>query len=82
MTDNNFDLVKNLLTEKFGITDNLVAISAKLVEDLNLSQIEISDLIALCAQEAKIQLPEDLELNSLKSVADIVNFIEQNSNEL
>lgn len=76
----NFDKIKKFLSERFGVTDTIITQEAELLEDLNLSQIEILDLVTLLSQELHFSLPE--ELPKIETVEDLITLVEQQSEEL
>lgn len=80
--DNSFDKIKELLSEKFGVTPNLITLSASLRSELNLSDLEITDLISLCTTIFQLKLTEDINLDNFKTVGDLDNFIEDTSEDL
>lgn len=80
--DNSFDKIKELLSEKFGVTPNLITLTASLRSELNLSDLEIADLISLCTTIFHLKLTEDINLDNLKTVGDLDNLIEDTSEDL
>lgn len=74
--------IYQILTEKFGISESLITTEATLTAELNLSPIEISDLIALITNEFHLRIPEDVDIEQIKNVNDLNNFVEQYSDEL
>lgn len=76
----NFAKIKKFISERFGVSDTSITQEAKLIEDLNLSQIEILDLVTLLSQELHFSLPD--ELPKFETVGDLINLIEQQNEEL
>lgn len=75
-----FDRIKKFLSERFGVTDTSITQEAKLLGDLNLSPIEIIDVVTLLSQELHFSLPE--ELPKIETVEDLTSLVEQQSEEL
>ncbi len=82
MNDDHLKIIKSLLAEKFGIEESQIQPSSQLSGDLNLGKIEIIDLIELLSSRLKLTLPEDLSIESIISVSDLLNMIEQQSLEI
>lgn len=80
--DNYFSKIKKIISEQCGVSENLINSSAKLTTDLNLSELEISDLLVTLSKEFKFQLPEELNLSTIETIDDIINLIEQHTQEL
>jgi len=81
-TNDNYNKIKSVISEKFGVTDNLITPEAKLTEDLNLSYLEVADLLSLMAKEFNFQIPEDVNLENILTVSDITSIVEQYADEL
>ena len=75
----NFPKIKELLSERFGLDENTITLPAKLKGDLNLSQIEILDLLIFLSKKFHFQLPD--ELPPVETVEDLTSFVEQNSDD-
>ena len=76
------DKLKHILTEKFGIEEEEIQKDSDLKGDFNLSDLEISDLIGQIGKEFELNLPEDADSPSIKTVTDLLNFIDSYSEEL
>lgn len=79
---NNFEKIKTIISDQFGVSANLIAETANLTADLNLSELEIVDLIAKLAHEFHFQLPDDININNIKTVSDLEILVEQSSDQL
>lgn len=78
----NLEIIQKILSEKFGIPEDLSTPVANLSLDLNLSQIEIIDLISIVTEKFNLILPEDYEFSNLKTISDIINLIELYGEEI
>ncbi|OIO12635.1 hypothetical protein COV53_03390 [Candidatus Gottesmanbacteria bacterium CG11_big_fil_rev_8_21_14_0_20_37_11] len=79
---NNLGSIKNIISEQFGVSDNIIEPDAKLASDLNLTQLEIIDILTILSRKLKFALPDNIDIESIKSVSDIQNLIEENSEDL
>ena len=80
--NSNFDKLKKIFTEKFGVADDEISPSSDLTGDFNLSNLEINDLISQVTDEFALKIPDDEETGSIKTVTDLINMIETYSEEL
>jgi acyl carrier protein len=81
MTDIN-QKITNILSDKFGVAPNLITPIANLIDDLNLSEMEIMDLITALEQECDFLVPEEFDINDIKTITDLEELVEQQSDEL
>ena len=79
--NDNFHAIKKIISEKFGVAQNLISKESVLTSDFNLSIIEITDLIGLIAQKFHLQIPDDFSISSINTVEDLLLMIEQLSDE-
>ena len=77
----NLKTIKKILSEKFGIPDENIEKEAHLLSDLNLSNLEINDLIGIIAHEFKLSFGEN-DTISPQTVSDLLDIIEEYSEEL
>ena len=72
-----FEKVVTILADQLDLDENQIAMESRLMEDLNADSLDVVDLIMTFEDEFNTEfLEEDAE--SLKTVADIVNYIESN----
>jgi len=81
MTDE-LDKIKKIISEKFGVSDTEINLNSDLTSDLNLSSLEINDLIAEISNDFNLTLPHDNEIDKIKTVQDVISFIDAYSQEL
>lgn len=79
---NSLDKLAGIISEKFGVDRVQINQNANLRDDLNLSKIEIIDMIDMLTSKFNISMPEDLNIESLSTVSDVLNLIEQQSSEM
>lgn len=81
MTDIIYERVKKILAEEFGVPETQITREARLVGELNLSYLEINDMLALLTKEVGFALPDNFDPHGLVTVTDIINLAEEHSNE-
>jgi len=77
----NLKTVKKILSEKFGIPEENIEKDAHLLSDMNLSNLEINDLIGIIAHEFKLTFAEN-DTISPQTVSDLLDIIDEYSEEL
>jgi len=80
--NNNFEKLKNILGDKFGVPTDQITLSSDLSGDLNLSNLEINDLTGIVTSGFDLLIPEGHEVEKIKTVSDLINFIDTFSQEL
>jgi len=71
------DKVKSLVADHLCISVDTVADDADIVKDLNADSIDLVEMVMTLEDEFGISIPDE-KLSSIKTVADIVKFIEEN----
>lgn len=69
--------VKDLVADHLCISADTIADEADIVKDLNADSIDLVEMIMTFEDEFGISIPDE-KLSSLKTISDIVNFIEEN----
>lgn len=69
--------VKDLVADHLCISADTIADDADIVKDLNADSIDLVEMIMTFEDEFGISIPDE-KLSSLKTISDIVNFIEEN----
>lgn len=77
-----FEIIKKILSEKFGVSQDIIILQSELTSDLNLSNLEISDLISILTTEFELKLPLGYDMTKIITVADMVNLTEIYGEEL
>lgn len=76
------ETITQVLSQNQGIRADLITPTASLLGDLNLSNLEIADTVSLLSQICKFNLPQDLDLEKIQTVQDLVEFVEQNCEDI
>ena len=80
--DKTINKLKKIIAEKFGVSQDLINKEADLAGDLNLGSLEISDLLSIIVREFDLHIDENDQIEQVKTVDDLLNLIENYSEEL
>ena len=73
-----FEKVKEILAEQLDIENEAsITMDSLLIEDLGADSLDSIDIVMRIEDEFKIEVPDEV-IENINSVADIVNFIENN----
>ncbi len=72
-----FEKVQSIVAEKFSMDESEVTLESRIVEDLKADSIDMADLIMDLEDAFDMQIEED-KLAEIKTVGDIVRYIEDN----
>ena len=70
--------IKAILAEQFDVDEDKIVEDTDLQEDLGADSLDVVDLLMSIEDEFEIEVPDD-EIENLKTVGAIVNYIEANS---
>jgi acyl carrier protein len=73
--------LSEIISQALGVEKDKVSLEANLYSDFNASRLEVADLLAVCQEKLKISLPQ-VKIEKIKTVADLVKLLEENSDEL
>ena len=71
-----FDNVKEIIVEHLGVDDSTVTMDAALVEDLKADSLDTVEMVMTLEEEFSVEI-EDADAEGLKTVGDVVRFIEE-----
>ncbi len=71
-----FEKVKSILVDGLDLEEDQVTLESKIKEDLGADSLDMVDLIMSIEDEFNIKVAES-DTASIKTVGDIVNYIEQ-----
>jgi len=78
MADANIEeKVKDIIVDQLGVAEDQVKPDAKFVEDLGADSLDTVELVMAFEEEFDIEVPDE-EAENLKSVGDVVAYIEKN----
>ncbi len=73
-----FEKVKAILSEQFDVEEDSITQETVIAEDLGADSLDVVDLLMSIEDEFEIEIP-DTEIENIKSVGDLVKYIESNS---
>lgn len=72
-----FDKVKEIIVDQLDVDEDKVTMEAAIAEDLGADSLDIVDLVMSLEEEFDIEIPDE-QVENVKTVGDIVKFIEEN----
>ena len=75
---NNFETVRDMLSEELGIAPEKIALESKLVEDLGADSISMMVIVTAIQDKYNIEIPDEA-VKTTKTVADMVDFLDKNA---
>ena len=75
-----FDKVKDIVVEQLGVEADEVSIESTFIDDLGADSLDIVELIMAFEEEFNIEIPDEAA-EKIKTVQDVVTYIDQNKNE-
>lgn len=73
-----FDKIKELIVEQLGVEEDVVTPEANIQNDLGADSLDIVDLIQTIEDEYDLSIPDEA-IEEIKTVNDIVNYVEKNT---
>ncbi len=70
--------VKAILAEQFDVEEDTITMDTSVAEDLGADSLDVVDLLMSIEDEFEIEIP-DTEIENMKTVGDLVKYIEANS---
>lgn len=74
------DQIINLISETLGVEIEEITPEANFYEDLNADRVEVADILIKAGEKSGVSLDEN-DLSKIKTVADLLNIIEEDSDE-
>ena len=72
-----FEKIVQILAEQLSIDPDKITMDSLLEEDLDADSLDAIDIVMSIEDEFQIEVPDEVMAN-MKSVGDIVNFVENN----
>ena len=72
-----FDKVRDIVVEQLGVEADEVTIESTFIDDLGADSLDIVELIMAFEEEFSIEIPDEAA-EKIKTVQDVVNYIDQN----
>lgn len=73
-----FDKVAHILAEQLDLDADTITSESLIVDDLNADSLDIVDLVMSLEDEFDIEIPDEA-VENIKTVGDIVHYIEENA---
>ena len=70
--------VKAILAEQFDVEEDSIKPETDLQDDLGADSLDVVDLLMSIEDEFEIEIPDE-EIENIRTVADLVNYIESNT---
>ncbi|MGN0610845.1 MAG: acyl carrier protein [Ruminiclostridium sp.] len=71
-----FDKVKKIIIDQLDVEEDKVTEAASITDDLGADSLDVVDLVMSFEEEFDIEIPDD-QVEKIKTVGDIVKFIEE-----
>ena len=75
-----FEKVRDILCEQLAVDEEKVTMEANITDDLGADSLDIVDLVMSLEEEFDVEVPDE-EVENIKTVGDIVKFIESHVEE-
>ena len=72
-----FNKVRDIVVEQLGVEADEVAFESTFIDDLGADSLDIVELIMAFEEEFNIEIPDEAA-EKIKSVQDVVTYIDQN----
>ena len=76
--DKTFETVRDIVVEQLGVEADEVSIDSTFIDDLGADSLDIVELIMAFEEEFNIEIPDEAA-EKIKTVQDVVTYIDQNS---
>jgi len=74
------DKVREIVVEQLGVEADDVNLESTFIDDLGADSLDIVELIMAFEEEFNIEIPDEAA-EKIKSVQDVVNYIDQNKDK-
>ena len=75
-----FEKVRDIIAEQFDVDADEVNAESSIIDDLGADSLDVVDLISSVEDEFDVQIPDE-KVEGIKTVGDIVAFIESFTSE-
>lgn len=70
-----FNEIQKVVVEQLGVSPDAVTVESKIVEDLGADSLDVVELVMALEEKFNIEIP-DSEAEKLKSISDVLTYIE------
>ena len=75
-----FDKVKSIIVDQLDVDEDKVTANANIQDDLGADSLDIVDLVMSFEDEFDLEIPDD-QVENIKTVGDVVKYIEEHTDE-
>ena len=75
-----FDKVRDIVVEQLGSEADEVTLESTFIDDLGADSLDIVELIRAFEEEFNVEIPDEAA-EKIKTVQDVVNYIDQHQNK-
>ena len=75
-----FDKIKDTIVEQLDVEEDAVTMEASITEDLGADSLDVVDLVMSIEESFDVEIPDE-EVENIKTVGDIVKYIENKVEE-
>lgn len=75
-----FDKIKDIIVEQLDVEEDEVTMEASITEDLGADSLDVVDLVMSIEESFDVEIPDE-EVENIKTVGDIVKYIENKVEE-
>ena len=75
-----FEKVRKLIVDQFDVEADEVTAESSIIDDLGADSLDVVDLISAVEDEFDVQIPDE-KVEGIKTIGDIVAFIESATSE-
>lgn len=72
-----FEEIKKIIAEQLSIDEDKVTLESSFIEDLKADSLDVVEMVMELEEQFNIEIPDD-QLANMKTVGDIVQYIENN----
>ena len=73
-----FDNIKSIIVEQLDADEDKVTMDASITDDLGADSLDVVDLVMSIEESFDVEIPDE-EVENIKTVGDIVKYIESNT---
>lgn len=75
-----FDKIRNIIVEQLDVEEDAVTMEASITDDLGADSLDVVDLVMSIEESFDVEIPDE-EVENIKTVGDIVKYIENKVEE-
>ena len=73
-----FEKVRSIIMDQLDVEEGKVTMDAAIQDDLGADSLDVVDLVMSLEEEFDIEIPDD-QVENIKTVGDVVKYIEENT---